>query len=72
MSEFHGFTTQVVKNKKHPGRDPTFKCSGCGQYVKYDRRTVNIDYNTASVFNAREEQWFPEEEVIFTHKKCDA
>lgn len=55
---------------KHPGRDMCFKCSICGQYVKYDRRTTNIENNVVSVFNSSEEQWFPEEEIIFTHKKC--
>ena len=56
---------------KRPGRDPMFKCAICGKYVSYDRRKVNIDYATNAIFSASEEQWFPEDETIFTHKKCD-
>ncbi len=54
------------------GRDPCFKCSVCGEFVKYDRRTTNIKHNTNSVFNSYEEQWYPEEEIIFTHRKCES
>lgn len=48
-----------------------FKCSICGRFVSYDRRTVNIKYYTDAIFDVHEEQWFPEEVTEFTHKKCE-
>lgn len=53
------------------GRDPMFKCSVCGRFVSYDRRTVNIRYYTEAIFDRYEEQWFPEDAIEFTHKKCE-
>ena len=52
------------------GRDPMFKCSVCGRFVSYDRRTVKIAHYTDSLFDRSQEQWFPEEVIEFTHKKC--
>ena len=53
------------------GRDSMFKCSICGRFVSYDRRTINIHQYTEGIFDVNEEQWYPEEVVEFTHKKCE-
>ena len=57
-------------NKKR-GRDAMFKCSICGKFVLYDRRTVNTHQYTDSIFDGSQEQWYPEEEIEFIHKKCE-
>lgn len=56
---------------KVKGRDPVFKCSICGKFCSYDRRTVNIKQELIYYFDAYEEQWTAEHETIFTHKNVN-
>ena len=53
------------------GRDPMFKCSICGRFVSYDRRTVNWENGVDWVYDGYLEFSIPEDIVIFTHKKCE-
>ena len=53
------------------GRNSVFKCSVCGKFCSYDRRTVNVKTEQISYFDSTQEQWYPEYETTFTHKKCD-
>jgi len=70
MLEFK--TAKLFKSlSEKRGRDAMFKCAICGRFVSYDRRTVNIKYYTDSIFERYEEQWFPEEMIEYTHKKCE-
>ena len=64
------FNFKTGRNDKR-GRDPMFKCSVCGKFVSYDRRRVNVSYYTNAIFDVYQEQWYPEEETEFTHKKCE-
>lgn len=56
------------KNKS--GRDNCFKCIYCGKFVSHDRRKTNVKHATESYFDAGQEQWYPEEVIIMSHKHC--
>lgn len=52
------------------GRDPDFKCTICGKYVSYDRRTIVIKNYMERMFSTAEEQYLLENVVQITHRKC--
>ena len=52
------------------GRDADFKCAICGRYVPYDRRKVDVHYEQIASFNPYQEQYYPEDIIEMTHKKC--
>lgn len=64
------FKKYINDIKKRGGRTPEFKCSICGKFLSYDRRTVIVNYYTKAIFDYNEEQWFPEDVTEFIHKKC--
>ena len=52
------------------GRDADFKCAICGRFTPYDRRKVIVTWHTIAVFSVSQEQYFPEDIIEMTHKKC--
>lgn len=67
---FFNIMLKFTKIEKR-GRHPDFKCCICGRFVPYDRRKIIISEYTIGVFNSYEEQWFPEDCIQVSHKKCE-